>query len=113
VPGLFRARLGSDVASLSTRAVEDADYFIVYGQEGWTSGADRADWCILLLRTDPQAPKHKGISYLLVDMHSPGVTVRPLVQMTGEKGFNEVFFEDVKVPRKNLVGQKTRAGRLP
>jgi alkylation response protein AidB-like acyl-CoA dehydrogenase len=103
---------GSDVASLQTRAVEEGDYFVVNGQKVWTSDAHHADWCILLVRTDPDAPKHKGISYVLVDMHSPGVTVRPLVQITGDSGFNEVFFEDVKVPRKNLIGEKNQGWQV-
>ena len=68
--------------------------------------------CILLVRTDPEAPKHKGISYILVDMHSPGVTVRPLVQITGDANFNEVFFEDVKVPKKNLIGEKNQGWQV-
>ncbi len=103
---------GSDVASLQTRAVEEGDYFVVNGQKVWTSDAHHADFCILLVRTDPAAPKHKGISYILVDMHSPGVTVRPLVQITGDANFNEIFFEDVKVPKKNLVGGKNQGWQV-
>jgi alkylation response protein AidB-like acyl-CoA dehydrogenase len=103
---------GSDVAALKTRAVEEGDYFIVNGQKVWTSDAHHADMCLLLVRTDPDAPKHKGISYILVDMHSPGVTVRPLVQITGDANFNEIFFEDVKVPKKNLLGEKNQGWQV-
>ncbi len=103
---------GSDLASVQTRAVDDGDDFVVNGQKTWTSIAQHADMIFALVRTDPAAPKHKGISYLLIDMHSPGVTVRPLVQMTGGKGFNEVFFEDVRVPKKNIVGERNNGWQV-
>ena len=95
---------GSDLASLSATAVPDGDEFVVNGQKTWSSNAVAADWGILLARTDPDVPKHKGISFFVVDMSSPGIEVRPVKQMTGESEFDEVFFTDVRVPAGNLVG---------
>jgi hypothetical protein len=100
---------GSDLASLQTRAVRDGDDFIVNGQKIWTSGAHTADSIFALVRTDTEAPKHRGISFLLIeDIHDPGITVRPLIDMNGRHYFNEVFFEDVRVPARNIVGELNR-----
>ncbi|MCA9830396.1 MAG: acyl-CoA dehydrogenase family protein [Dehalococcoidia bacterium] len=99
---------GSDLASLQTRALRDGDDYIINGQKIWTSGGHNADWGWLAARTDPEAPKHKGITMFLVDMKSPGVTVSPLVNMSDRHEFNEVFFEDVRVPSKNIVGELNR-----
>jgi alkylation response protein AidB-like acyl-CoA dehydrogenase len=110
--GFSEPGAGSDLASVITRAVDQGDYFALTGQKIWTSDAHHADMCILLARTDPAAPKHRGLSFLLVDMHSPGVTVRPLVQITGDRSFNEVFFDEVKVPKANLLGQKNQGWQV-
>ncbi len=110
--GFSEPNSGSDLASLQTRAEEDGDDFVVNGQKIWTSLAHYSDMCILLVRTDAEAPKHRGISYLLVDMQSPGVTVKPLRQMTGGAEFNEVFFENVRVPKTQLVGNLNEGWRI-
>jgi alkylation response protein AidB-like acyl-CoA dehydrogenase len=95
---------GSDMGAAKTRAVLDNDEWVINGQKVWSSWAHIADWCILVVRTDPDAEKHRGLSFLLVDMHSPGVEVRPLKQITGDPEFNEVFFTDVRIPRESMLG---------
>jgi alkylation response protein AidB-like acyl-CoA dehydrogenase len=102
--GFSETGAGSDLASLKTRAVVEDDGFRISGHKIWTSYAQHAQWCAVLARTDRDAPAHKGISYLLVDMSSPGIEVRPLVQATGDPEFGEVYFDDVVVPRENLLG---------
>jgi alkylation response protein AidB-like acyl-CoA dehydrogenase len=105
--GMSEPAAGSDLAGLSTRAVLDGDRFVVNGQKVWTSGAHHADWCMCFVRTDPDAPKHKGISALLIDMRTPGITCRPLPDLTDPEyaDFNEVFFTEVVVPQENLLGE--------
>jgi alkylation response protein AidB-like acyl-CoA dehydrogenase len=99
---------GSDLASLQTRAVRDGDDYVINGQKIWTTLAHIAKKMILLARTDPDAPKHKGITYFILDMKSPGVTVRPLMNMANSHEFNEVFFDNVRVPKDNIIGEENR-----
>ena len=106
--GYSEPESGSDLASLQTRAIEDGDDFVVNGTKVWTSGAHRADHIMVLTRTDPDAPKHRGISFLLCDMNTPGITVNPIINMAGDHSFNMVTFEDVRIPKKNLVGEQNR-----
>ena len=103
--GFSEPNAGSDLASLGTKAIRDGDEFIVNGQKIWTSFAQLADLCLLLVRTDSEAPKHKGITCLLVNMRSEGISVRPLRQMSGDSGFNEVFFSSVRVPVSQVLGE--------
>jgi len=106
--GFSEPEAGSDLASLKTRAVKDGDDWVINGDKIWTSNAHRSEWCILLARTDPAAPKHKGISFFLVDMKTPGITVQPTINMANVHSFNQVFFEDVRVPKNALLGQENQ-----
>jgi alkylation response protein AidB-like acyl-CoA dehydrogenase len=106
--GMSEPEAGSDLASLKTRAVEDGDYYVIDGQKVWTSGADHMNWLYLVARTDPDAPKHRGISEFLFEASLPGVTVNPIVDITGRIHFNEIFLDGVRVPRKCLIGEKNR-----
>ena len=106
--GWSEPNAGSDLASLKTRAVRDGDCYIINGQKTWTSGAHRAQWCFMMARTDPNQPRHRGLSFFLVDMKTPGIKLRPVKGLNGSHMFNEMFFDDVRVPKENLVGEENR-----
>ena len=99
---------GSDLAAIQTSAVQDGDDFVINGQKIWTTGAQRSTWGWMAARTDPEAPKHKGLSTFVVPMDAPGITIRPLINMAGQSGFSEVFFDNVRIPKENLVGELNR-----
>ena len=104
MPGLLGARRRVDFGAVKTRAVKDGDDWLVTGQKVWTSGAQYSKWCMLVARTDFEAPKHKGLTYFLMDMDQAEVQVRPLKQITGESEFNELFLEEARIPDANVIG---------
>ncbi len=106
--GFSEPESGSDLASLRTKAELDGDEYVINGQKIWSSGAHMADWIFVLARTDPDAPKHRGITYFLADMKTPGITVKPIINLIGDHHFNEIFFDDVRVPASNIVGELNR-----
>jgi alkylation response protein AidB-like acyl-CoA dehydrogenase len=107
--GFSEPNSGSDLASLRSRAVREGDHYVVSGQKIWTTLGHHADWCFLLVRTDPEAKKQRGISMLLMDMKSPGVTVKPIITIDGRHELNETFLDDVRIPVENLIGEENKA----
>ena len=110
--GFSEPNSGSDLASLRTRAVRDGDHYVINGQKIWSSNSMYADHCILLTRTDPDAPKHRGITYFIMDMRSPGVEVRPIRQANGRSEFGEIFLTDVRIPAENMIGRENNGWRV-
>jgi len=111
--GWSEPEAGSDLPNLKTRAVDDGDDWVINGQKVWTSLAHHADWCFLLAKTDPDAePKHRGITFFLIDFRTPGITVSPLVTMSKERSFSEVFYDNVRVPKRNVVGEINRGWKI-
>ena len=110
--GFSEPNSGSDLASLRTRAVRDGDHYVINGQKIWSSGSMYADWCLLLTRTDPNAQKHRGITYFIMDMHAPGVEVRPIRQANGRAEFAELFLTNVRIPAENMIGAENNGWRI-
>ena len=106
--GFSEPESGSDLASLQTRAVKDDDHYLITGRKIWSSEAHQSDWMFVLARTNPEAPKHRGITFFVVDLKTPGITVRPIINMVGDHHFNEEYFDNVRVPSENIVGELNR-----
>ncbi len=106
--GWSEPNAGSDLASLTTKAVRDRDDYVINGQKTWCSGAHRAHWSFILARTDPEQPRHRGLSFFLVDLKTPGITIRPIKHMDGSHMFNDMYFDDVRVPKRNMVGEENK-----
>ena len=110
--GFSEPNAGSDLASIQTKAVQDGNNFIINGQKTWVSKAQWSEWCHLLARTDPDAPKHRGISYFLIDMRTPGISIHPMMEMCGVPSLCEIFLEDVRVPQENMLGEKNGGWKI-